>query len=200
MFPSGTSIAQGSPLRKRASSDNWLAARWPVAEAKPERCVDLQSPSKLFSHFVSSQTFFFFSPSPLSERHQMFVENLSVTDDGSSCWKRADWSDKTLGFLGGGQRTTQGGVMYRATPGSSKHGGWICWQAGLSQPDMGYRGYWSTGTGKAQRANVLILTRSGRNVCACLDTGSITTGQKKMQSIWDNCLLFAKNMIFKTLK
>lgn len=28
-------------------------------------------------------------------------ENPSVTDDGSSCWKRADWLDKILGFQAG---------------------------------------------------------------------------------------------------
>lgn len=124
MFPSGTSIAQRSPLCGRPVSDNRLAARWPVAEAKPERCVDLQSPSKLFSHFVSSQTFFFFffSLSSLWKAPDVCGKPLCHG------WREFSLEKELIGLIRhldfwGGQRTTQGGVVYRATPGSSKHGG-----------------------------------------------------------------------------
>lgn len=55
-------------------------------------------------------------------------ENPSVTDDGSPCWKRADYADKMLG-LQAGDRLPSVVLCTGQHQGPTNTGGWICWQA-----------------------------------------------------------------------
>lgn len=125
-------------------------------------------------------------------------ENPSVTDDRSSCLKRADWFDKTLGFQPGG-----GYPVWCYVPGNARvqqTRAWNWWQAGLWHPDMGYRGccgYWSTWAEKAQKANVLILTRSG-GICLLVWTHKVHLLLKKLSKldIWKKTLRWVETSCF----
>lgn len=185
MLLSGTSIVQQSRLcsRQVLTTDCLLADLCPKWT---QNAVLICNLDQNCSHTLFSVKLIFSLPSLWKAPD--VCENPSVTDDSSSCWKRADWSDKMLGF-----QTTQCGVMYRATPGSSKHGGWICWQARLWHPDMGYRGYWSTGTGKAGQMFYDFNKIWGKRALVWINR--VYHPGRKMQIIWDDCSLLAPSNI-----
>lgn len=103
-----------------------------------------------------------FSPSPRFERHQMFVKPPLSRMTGALAWKELIGLIRCLDFS-----LAAAYPVWCYVPGNARvqqTRGWNRWQAGLWHPDMGYRGccgYWSTWAETAQRANVLILTRSG---------------------------------------